>query len=387
MIRSRRALSLLCANIGHSINTNSGRLDLPSHGCFVSTDRDTQHLEKLLSDQVLDAAYEWLCYARRDYPASADVWDFRRKWAIEKTRIKAQIRAGQFRFDNLSRIEKADGSEIELWAARGALVLKALSLVLADLLPSSPRCTHLKNHGGAKAAVRLVQKHIAQNRFVMRTDVKSYYASIDHVLLMERLARFVTDKTILGLCGQYLKRTAEKGGWFWSPERGISLGCPLSPLMGAFFLLELDTRMARSGLFYVRFMDDILVLAPTRAKLRSAVRIVNAMLASLWLEKHPDKTFIGRIERGFDFLGYHFGPGVLRLADATMERFVAHATRLYEQGRLARIKAPLLGTYVRRWRGWAKSGVVEIDTSCTNSLALSISAALSLIPASVTTAR
>ena len=58
--------------------------------------------------------------------------------------------------------------------------------------------------------------------------------------------------------------------------------------------------MARSGLFYVRFMDDILVLAPTRWRLRKAV---NEVLGSLCLLKHPDKTFVGRTERGFDFLG------------------------------------------------------------------------------------
>ena len=62
--------------------------------------------------------------------------------------------------------------------------------------------------------------------------------------------------------------------------------------------------MARSGLFYVRFMDDILVLSPTRWKIRKAVKAANGMLGSLGLEKHLDKTFIGRIERGFDFLGY-----------------------------------------------------------------------------------
>ncbi len=58
--------------------------------------------------------------------------------------------------------------------------------------------------------------------------------------------------------------------------------------------------MARSGLFYVCFMDDILVLAPTRWRLRKAV---NEVLGSLGLLKHPDKTFVGRTERGFDFLG------------------------------------------------------------------------------------
>ena len=48
---------------------------------------------------------------------------------------------------------------------------------------------------------------------------------------------------------------------FWDYERGISLGCPLSPLIGAFFLDELDRCLGQTGLFYVRFMDDILVLA------------------------------------------------------------------------------------------------------------------------------
>ena len=74
-------------------------------------------------------------------------------------------------------------------------------------------------------------------------------------------------------------------------------------------------------LFYMRFMDDILVLAPTRWKLRKAVALVNGELDKLRLEKHPDKTFIGKIERGFDFLGYHFSPEGLSVAQPTLERF------------------------------------------------------------------
>lgn len=318
-------------------------------------------LARLVSDDVLDAAYRWLSRSRRDYPASADIWNFRRDWESQKNEVRNELRAGCFRFGLLDRITKADGDEIDLWAARDALVLKALSLVLAGVLPISSRCTHVKNHGGAKSAVRQVQAHLAENRFVLRTDVKSYYASIDHVLLMDRLADFIENKTILNLCGQYMKRTCEQGGWFWSPDRGISLGCPLSPLIGAFFLRDLDMRMEKTGLFYVRFMDDILVLAPTHAKLRTAVRVVNAALSSLRLEKHPDKTFIGKIERGFDFLGYRFGAPVLTLAAVTIEKFVEHATRLYEQGRRQRVRAPLLGDYVRRWTQWAKGGLGGLD--------------------------
>ncbi len=85
---------------------------------------------------------------------------------------------------------------------------------------------------------------LADNRFVLKTDVKSYYASIDHHHLLDRLAVPIKDKAVLNLIGQYLRRTAERGGEFFDYDRGISLGCPLSPLIGAFFLDDLDRRMA-----------------------------------------------------------------------------------------------------------------------------------------------
>ncbi len=265
--------------------------------------------------------------------------------------------AGRFRFGLLDRITLADGSDIDLWSARDALVLKALTIALSGVLPVSRVCTHIKGHGGAKAAVRQVMARLGDNRFVIRTDVKSYYASIGHVLLMERLALVIADRGILSLLGQYMKRTSERGGEFFDYERGISLGCPLSPLMAAFFLHELDERMERTGLFYVRFMDDILVLAPSRWKLRHAVKAVNEVLGSLRLEKHPDKTFIGRIEKGFDFLGYHFSRDGLTVAKATIEKFLKLAARLYEQERERPEGPSLFGLYVRRWVGWMRGGL------------------------------
>ena len=126
--------------------------------------------------------------------------------------------------------------------------------------------------------------------------------------------------------------------------------------MAAFFLHGLDERMARTGLFYIRFMDDFLVLAPTRWKLRRAVAAINEVRGSLRLEKHPGKTFIGRIEKEFDFLAYHFSRDGIMVAKATMEKFVARASRLYEQDREELISPSRLGMYVNRWRGWVGSG-------------------------------
>ena len=123
--------------------------------------------------------------------------------------------------------------------------------------------------------------------------------------------------------------------------------------MGAFFLKRLDERMERSGLFYMRFMDNIRVFSRTRWKIRKVVEVVNGMPGSLGLEKHPDKTFIGRVERDFDFLGYHFGPDGITVAEKTMERFVRPAARLYQQGPGEAVASSRFGRYMRRWGKWA----------------------------------
>ncbi len=327
-------------------------------------------LAELASDDVLDSAYEWLCRRRRDYSANADVWAFRRRWPHEKEKIKDELQAGSYRFSLLSRVTLKNGEETDLWSARDALVLKALAVVLAKQLPISRRCTHLKGHGGAKYAVREVRDHLPDNRFVLRTDVKSYYASIDHLMLLDQLAVHIKDRRVLNLMGQYLKRTSERGGAFWDYRQGLSLGCPLSPLIGAFFLNALDAAAAKLHLFYVRFMDDILILAPTRWQLRGAVKVVNEVLEELSLEKHPDKTFIGRIEKGFDFLGYHFGPDGLRVAKQTIANFIEKASRLYEQKRRTVSAVSPFEMYVRRWVRWARSGIGEVKGRTLHSVLL-----------------
>ncbi len=82
------------------------------------------------------------------------------------------------------------------------------------------------------------------------------------------------------------------------------------------------------------------------------------------MAKHPDKTFVGRAERGFDFLGYHFGPEGLTLAAKTIEQFAARAIRLYEHEPGEADASVRLGLYVRRWVRWAGAGVPGATSDC-----------------------
>ena len=88
--------------------------------------------------------------------------------------------------------------------------------------------------------------------------------------------------------------------------RGISLGCPLSPVMGALYLDLLDRRMAAADLCYARFMDDWVILLPTRWALRRAISLVNRTLEELKVEQHPGKTVSARLSADLTSWGIEF---------------------------------------------------------------------------------
>ena len=81
------------------------------------------------------------------------------------------------------------------------------------------------------------------------------------------------------------------------------------------------------------------------------------MLSALKLETHPEKTFIGRIEKGFDFLGYSVGPAGLTVARQTSTRFVTHITRLYKRKPGESFDSARLGDDVTRWVRWTTAGL------------------------------
>ena len=310
-------------------------------------------IEQVASDPVVDQAFTWLCHSRRKQHHNRDVWWLRFHWARERPRIQQALLAGTYRFDAVQIYRTSEGA-FESWSARDALVLKALAIVLGGHLRLSERCYHLAGNGGAKRAVCDVVEALPKHTFVFCTDVKSYYASIDHDVLQAELGKHIDDGRVLRLLADYMQRVLYDGGVYREPGRGISLGCPLSPLMAALYLKPIDDAMDELDLFYARFMDDWVILAPTRWKLRRAVKRVNEILNELNVKQHPDKTFVGRISRGFDFLGYDFSPtGITGMSRRTVEKFAKRVAQLYEQG----ADAVGIGQYVRRWLRWTTAGL------------------------------
>jgi len=304
-------------------------------------------------------AYQWLCKSRKSHPPGSDIWSFKREWTHKANRIIKMFAAGSYKFDVQKKMTLSCGETIAMWSSKDSLIIKVLTGILQNRLDPwlSESCYHLKGHGGLKGAVRDVMDHLPDYKFFCKTDVKSYYDSIDHTTLMMKLYEYIDDRIIMGYVWQFLNRCVEWGGLYQDVSIGIARGSSLSPLLGAFYLMDLDNRMEALDVKYFRYMDDILILAPTRWKLKKAIRVMNRTFNELRLEQHPDKTVIGRIERGFDFLGYHFNPGRLSVAGKTVERLMEHIARLYEQGADYR----RIGLYVKKWLQWVHAGTAKFQ--------------------------
>jgi len=80
--------------------------------------------------------------------------------------------------------------------------------------------------------------------------------------------------------------------------------------------------------------------------------VVNQQLAALQLEQHPNKTWIGKAERGFDFLACHLTPETITPAMQCLKRCLEHITRLYEQG----ADQNRIGLCLRNWFRWLMAG-------------------------------
>jgi RNA-directed DNA polymerase len=309
-------------------------------------------------DAVTHQAYEWLCKSYAHRGANSDCWHFRHHKNTLLPQITDSLRQMNHLFSPRQQYRFPDET-YSLYCSADSLVLKVMSLALSEYLHInhliSPQCYHVKHHGGLKAAVRDTKANLNQYRYIFKSDIKGFYEHIDHDILLEDLLSLTGDQPFVELVGQSLKVPSTWGGLYYSHEKGLPRGSPLSPLLGAVALHRLDAAMqAIKGVFYVRFMDDWVVLCKTKHALKKIVRCTYQVLGQLKFDLHPDKTYIGKIDKGFDFLGYHFDLIDLSLAKATLDKAIARLQQLFEQG----ASNTRLAEYWRRFIQWAHAAVV-----------------------------
>lgn len=140
--------------------------------------------------------------------------------------------------------------------------------------------------------------------WVLDADIRSFFDSIDHNLLLEKLRRWLgAGSPLLRWIAQWLAGPVWDGAELGLLERGVPQGSPLSPLLSNYYLDDFDRRLRSDGIHFVRYADDFLVLARTPFELAEARQKVEGALRELNLTLSEEKTQTTTFEQWFRFLG------------------------------------------------------------------------------------
>lgn len=181
------------------------------------------------------------------------------------------------------------------------------------LIPDTFACRCGK---GQVAALARAKTFAARFGYFLKLDIRKYFDSVSHPILLERLARKFKDRPLLELFTRIVD------SHHTAPQRGLPIGTLTSQHFANFYLGWLD-RFVKEQLQvkgYVRYMDDMVLWGDDRAKLESHCAAVQAWLdGQLALQAKP--PVLHGTNRGMEFLGVRVYPTHLALARRSRHRF------------------------------------------------------------------
>jgi retron-type reverse transcriptase len=185
-----------------------------------------------------------------------------------------------------------------------------------------------------------VSKNHTRTCWVLKCDIRRFFASIDHTILNNIIYRYISDESITGLVLEvvrsfvsYSNRTSIDRRKEY--QKGLPLGNLASQLLVNVYMNEFDrfvkhTLSAGGGSsfggkarYYVRYADDFVILLHDKRRLESLLPRIAAFLEShLALSLHPDKVSIRTLASGVDFLGWVHFPDHRVLRTSTKRRML-----------------------------------------------------------------
>ncbi len=151
-----------------------------------------------------------------------------------------------------------------------------------------------------------VSKNHTRTAWVLKFDIRKFFASIDHQVLFFILERYIPDQNILWLLREVIS-SFPRGS---TSCNGLPLGNLTSQLLVNVYMNEFDQYVKHTlkATHYVRYADDFVLLSQDKSELEKRLRYIVVFLREeLKLELHPDKVSIKTFASGVDFLGWvHF---------------------------------------------------------------------------------
>ena len=280
--------------------------------------------------------------------------------------LAEDLQAGRYQASPVRRVEiaKTDGKKRPLGipTVKDRIVQTAVKRVIEPIFEQAflPMSYGFRPGRGCKDALREVEALLKEGHtHVVDADLKSYFDSIPHARLTERIEQRISDGRLLKLLADWLRQDIIHGLERWTPAGGAPQGAVISPLLANIYLHPLDEKMAQQGYRMVRYADDFVILCQSAEQAQQALEEVRAWTQANGLTLHPDKTHIGdcRIKgQGFEFLGYRFEAGkrwVRKKSLTALKDKIREKTRRTRGDSLARIIADL-NPMLKGWYGYFK---------------------------------
>jgi len=165
------------------------------------------------------------------------------------------------------------------------------------------------NKGTHKAITRflhfgqIVSKNNSKNCWILKGDIKKFFANINHQILNSILCEYIPNKNIIRLLEKVIGSFVTKG----KIGIGLPLGNLTSQLLVNIYMNKFDQLVKHKLKIknYIRYADDFVIFSENRNYLEDLIPVMSKFLKNeLKLELHPDKIFLKNLSSGIDFLGY-----------------------------------------------------------------------------------
>lgn len=175
---------------------------------------------------------------------------------------------------------------------------------------------------------RKVTANYSRSGFALKCDIRRFFDSIDHEILISILKRKIFDDRFFGLVIAIIRSFSVL------PNKGLPLGNVTSQILANIYMNEFDQFMKHSikAKYYIRYCDDFVILDASLQLLVDSITRIKVFLSSeLKLDLHPNKIFLRKIHHGVDFLGYVSLPGYMILRTRTKNRTIRKIREAYVQ--------------------------------------------------------
>ena len=178
-----------------------------------------------------------------------------------------------------------------------------------------------------------VSRNNTKQCWILKCDIKKFFASIDHNLLRYIVMNYIDDKDTNWLISQIVTsfHSAKSG-------KGLPLGNLTSQLLVNIYMNEFDQYIKHNlkVKYYIRYADDFVITMIYRSELENLLpELRNFLKERLKLSLHPDKVFIKTLASGIDFLGWVHFPDHRVLRTTTKRRMVKNLSKNYSQETIA----------------------------------------------------